>query len=52
MIKVIDQILIIALAVDAGWVAAGLMRKRNMWWWIVLYWILLTLRNITGGIMK
>ena len=41
----IAQLLIILLMADAAWVACGLIRKRNMWRWIVLYWILLTAKN-------
>lgn len=36
----------IALAIIAGIVAIGLYRKRNMWAVIVLYWVVLTLKNI------
>jgi hypothetical protein len=44
--KMISQLLIILLMADAAWVAYGLLRKRNMWKWIVLYWIILTLKNL------
>ena len=36
----------IALAIIAGIVAVGLYRKRNMWAVIILYWVVLTLKNI------
>ena len=36
----------IILALIAGYVAYGLYRKRNMWFWIVTYWIVLTLKNV------
>ena len=26
-------------------VAIGLFRKRNMWKWIIAYWVLLTIKN-------
>lgn len=42
----IAQILIFCLMADAAWVAYGLMRKRNMWRWIVLYWLILTAKNM------
>ena len=34
------------LALIAGYVAYGLIRKKNMWFWIVTYWIVLTAKNI------
>ena len=42
----IDQLFIIALAVIAGIVACGLMRKKNMWKFILLYWVALTAKNV------
>lgn len=42
----IAQILIFLLMADAAWVAYGLIRKRNMWRWIVLYWLILTAKNM------
>lgn len=50
--KMIAQILIIALCIDAAYVAAGLARGRNMWRFIVLYWCLLTAKNLAdfGGV--
>ena len=42
----ISQILIILLMLDAAWVAYGLARKKNMWKFIVLYWVILTLKNL------
>lgn len=42
----IAQILILCLMADAAWVAYGLIRKRNMWRWIVLYWLILTAKNM------
>ena len=38
--------LVILLALDAAWVCFGLARKKNMWKWIVLYWFILTLKNL------
>ena len=42
----IAQLLIFLLMADAAFVAYGLIRKRNMWHWIVAYWIILTLKNL------
>ena len=36
----------VILAVIAAVVAVGLYRKRNMWAVIILYWVVLTLKNI------
>ena len=41
----ISQFFVFLLLLDAAWVAFGLLRKRNMWRWICLYWILLTAKN-------
>lgn len=41
----LDQMLILLLMVDAAVVAIGLSRKKNMWLFIVLYWLLLTIKN-------
>ena len=46
----IAQILILLLMADAAWVAYGLARKRNMWRWIVTYWVILTLKNLADYI--
>ena len=43
--RVISQIYIFMLMVNAGWVAYGLTKKKNMWKWICLYWIILTFKN-------
>ena len=42
----VSQGLVILLMLDAAWVCAGLARKKNMWKWIVLYWAILTLKNL------
>ena len=39
------QMLIFALMIDAAIIAAGLIKRRNMWQFIVLYWIILTIKN-------
>ncbi len=43
----VSQILIILLMADAAWVAWGLIRQRVMWRWICLYWVILTLKNLS-----
>jgi len=40
------DLLIILLAILAGYVAYGLYHKRIMWHWIVLYWCVLTAKNM------
>ena len=42
----ISQLFILLLCIDAAWVAYGLARQRVMWRWIVLYWVLLTMKNM------
>lgn len=42
----IAQILIFLLMADAAFVAYGLIRKRNMWKFICLYWLILTAKNL------
>ncbi len=42
----LTNLLIITLAVIAAIVAYGLSCKRNMWNWILLYWIVLTVKNL------
>ena len=39
------QVFIFLLMIDALIVAVGLSRKRNMWPFIFLYWVLLTMKN-------
>lgn len=40
-----DQILILLLMLDALVVAVGLAKKKNMWMFIVMYWIILFTKN-------
>lgn len=40
-----DQMMILLLMADAAVVAIGLSRKKNMWLFIVVYWLLLTIKN-------
>lgn len=39
------QLLIFLLMIDAAIVFVGLCRKKNMWVWICLYWLILTAKN-------
>lgn len=41
----ISQGLVFLLMLDAGYVACGQMNKRRVWWFVCLYWVLLTLKN-------
>ena len=43
--RIISQILVFLLMIDAAWVAVGLYRKKNRWRAIVLYWTILTIKN-------
>lgn len=43
-VKPLDTLLMALLCLDAAWVAQGTIRKRNMWSWIALYWVILTLK--------
>lgn len=40
-----SQILILLLGIDAAIVFAGLLQQRNMWAFIVAYWLILTAKN-------
>ncbi len=44
-LKIFSQIFVLLLLADALWVAVGLMRKKNRWFWIAMYWVLLTIKN-------
>ena len=39
------QVFIFLLAIIAGYVAYGLYKRKVMWKWIVLYWLVLTAKN-------
>ena len=43
--RIISQILVFMLMIDACWVAVGLYRKKNMWVFIFWYWVILTAKN-------
>lgn len=47
-----SQLCVFLLMLNAGIVAVGLSMGVNMWKWIILYWIVLTVKNcadfITG----
>ncbi len=40
------HLLIILLAIIAAIVAYGLYKKQVMWRWIVVYWLVLTAKNV------
>ena len=42
----VSQGLIFLLIAIAATVAVGLMKKKNMWKWIIAYWVALTLKNL------
>ena len=44
--NIVDQAFILALAINAAWVANGLFHKKIMWKWIVVYWSVLTAKNV------
>ena len=39
-------VLILVLCAIAAIVAVGNMNRHDMWWWICLYWVILTLKNL------
>ena len=43
--QILDAALVLALMLIAAVVLVGLVRRRNMWRWIVAYWAVLTVRN-------
>lgn len=43
--QILDTVLVLALILIAAVVLVGLVRRRNMWGWIVAYWAVLTVRN-------
>ena len=43
--QMLDAALVLALMLIAAVVLVGLVRRRNMWRWIVAYWAVLTVRN-------
>lgn len=47
----ITHLLIILLAILAAYVAYGLYHKQNMWKWIVVYWLVLTVKNVVDFFM-
>lgn len=40
-----SQFCVFLLMLNAAYVAYGLSRRRNMWLFIILYWIILTIKN-------
>ena len=45
-IRLISQLLVFALMADALIVCVGLARRKVTWRWIVLYWAILTAKNL------
>ena len=43
--QILDTVLVLALMLIAAGVLMGLVRRRNMWRWIVAYWAVLPVRN-------
>lgn len=41
-----SQVMIFALIVISAKVFLGLMNRKDMWWWICTYWLVLTLKNL------
>lgn len=41
-----SQVLVLCLCLIAAIVAIGLGMKKNMWKFIILYWVTLTLKNL------
>ena len=49
--RTLDAALVLALMLIAAVVLVGLVRRRNMWGWIVAYWAVLTVRNAVTLLM-
>ena len=49
--RILDTVLVLALMLIAAVVLVGLVRRRNMWRWIVAYWAVLTVRNAVTMIL-
>ena len=49
--RMLDAALVLALMLIAAVVLVGLVRRRNMWRWIVAYWAVLTVRNAVTMIL-
>lgn len=45
-IEAVKRELIMLLAIIAGVVLHGLINGENMWGWIVVYWAVLTVKNL------
>lgn len=41
-----SQFFMFLLMIIAGRVAVGLMERKNMWRWIIAYWVALTIKNM------
>lgn len=49
--QMLDAALVLALMVIAAVVLVGIVRRRNMWGWIIAYWAVLTVRNAVALLM-
>lgn len=49
--QILDAALVLALMLIAAVVLVGLVRRRNMWVWIIAYWAVLTVRNAVTLVM-
>lgn len=47
----ISQLFISILAIISGIVAYGRFKQKVMWRWIVLYWVVLTAKNLADLIL-
>ena len=45
---VLDHIFLILLMIDSMLIAAGVYQKRNMWPYICIYWVLMTVKNVVA----
>jgi len=48
----VDQAFVLALAINAAYVAYGLFQKKIMWKWIVVYWCVLTAKNLCNLVIN
>ncbi len=44
--SIASQVFVFLLMLIAGRVAVGLMERKNMWRWIIAYWVALTVKNM------
>ena len=44
--KLTSALLVLGLAAIAAIVFVGQVKKKNVWWLICLYWLVLTIKNV------